>query len=116
MRLPLLMAALAAILLFLFNPDMEDFSVFAKEQSAVLMEDQLGGSALARMLAGAGSDLVGGAVARATERNNYFLFSTYTLDFDGDNREGNEWRFLGVAGMFFELDRPEVVKDLTPAR
>ena len=104
------MAAIAAIVLILLNPDMEDFSVFAREQSALLMQEQVGGGILGRVISGAGADVVGGLVEKATERNNYMLFSTYTLDFDGANQEGNEWRFLGIAGMFFELERPEAIK------
>ena len=104
------MVAIAAIVLILLNPDMEDFAAFAREQSALLMQEQVGGGMLGRVLSGAGADVVGGLVEKATERNSYLIFSTYTLDFDGASQKGNEWRFLGIAGTFFELERPEAIK------
>jgi hypothetical protein len=42
-------------------------------------------------------------VARETERTDYLLASVYDLDLTGPQREGGEYRFLGIAGQFIEL-------------
>ena len=98
---------LIAILLAVFNPDMENFMAFVREQSEVIIRQQAGDSALGRALSGAGASLAGDYVDRITERTNYFVFSTYTIDLDGPDEEGGEWEFVGIADQFIETERPE---------
>ena len=111
MRTPILLAIIALVVLFLFNPEMEDFQVFAEAQSERLMLEQAGESALGRALSGLGASLVGSNIDRFTERQSYGVFSLYTLDFDGDDEHEEEWRFLGIAGQFFELERPASLEE-----
>ncbi len=89
------------------NPGMDAFSEFVAEQSERILRRETGDSPLGRALAGAGAGLAGSYVERVTERRTYLLFSTYTIDLDGTTDESYEWRFLGVAGRFFELESPE---------
>ena len=105
MRTALVVVILALIALFIFNPDMEDFQAFVQTQSGQILGEKLGDGALGRALSGAGSALAGRYVDRVTERNDYLIFSTYTIDLDRD-AEDDEWRFLGIAGMFVETERP----------
>ncbi|MEX1055135.1 MAG: DUF4359 domain-containing protein, partial [Rhodothermales bacterium] len=60
---------------------------------------------------GAGANLAGEYVDRITERKNYFVFSTYTIDLDGPDEEGDEWEFVGVADQFIETARPESMEE-----
>jgi hypothetical protein len=58
-----------------------------------------------------------GAIALLAEevsvRGNYLLCSTYTIDLDGPKRVGNDWHFLGIAGMFFKLREPDSQSSLS---
>lgn len=107
MRTGLVVLILAIIALTLFNPDMEDFQFFVETQTEELIRDQIGESPLSEALSELGSGLASDHVDEITERRNYFIFSTYTIDFDGETNRGGEWRFLGLAGQFLELERPE---------
>jgi hypothetical protein len=111
MRTGIVTALLAAIALAFFNPSMDDFSLFVRAQSEQILIDETGDTSLGRALSAFGSRLAGDYVHRVTERRNYFVFSTYTIDLDGPERTGNEWRFLGIGGRFIELDRPEVLRE-----
>ena len=102
---------LIAILLAIFNPDMQDFKAFVREQSEVLIRREAGDSALGRALSGAGASLAGDYVDRITERTNYFVFSTYTIDLDGADEAGGEWEFVGIADQFIETERPESMEE-----
>lgn len=97
--------AVVAILaaLALLNPDMRDFRDHVEATMGDRISKETDSEALSRFGAG--------AIALLTEqvsvRNNYLLFSTYTIDLDGPKLEGDDWHFLGVANMFFQLREPE---------
>ena len=101
---------LAALVLAVLNPDRAAFQTFAEAQSERLLRQETGASVLGRALAGAGARLAGSYVGRRAERQNYLLFSTYTVDLDGPEQEAGDWRFLGIAGCFVELHRPEQLR------
>jgi hypothetical protein len=100
------MALFAIVLLFIFNPEMGDFKVFVGEESERILLTRAGDSELGRILSDVGSSLAGDYVDRITEREDYFLFSTYRIDLDGPDETENEWRFLGIGGQFIEMQRP----------
>ncbi len=104
--LPVLLLVGAAVALALSNPQMDQFQDFARERSEELVLRETGDTNVGRFLANVGGGLAGAFVDDITERNNYVLFSTYTIgsNDDGDN---DSWRFLGVGGQFIELERPE---------
>lgn len=107
MRTGVVVAMLAVIALAIFNPGMDDFRLFVTDRAEEMILQEAGDTALGRALSGAGGSLAGQYVDRITERHNYILFSTYTIDFDGRESEEERWRFLGLAGQFLELERPE---------
>ena len=111
MRTPILLAVIALVVLFLFNPEMDDFKMFAEAQSERLLLEQTGESALGRALSGLGASLLGSNIDRFTERRNYGVFSLYTIDLDGDDEQEEEWRFIGIAGQFLELERPASLEE-----
>lgn len=111
MRTALVALLIILIVLLWFNPDMNDFKTFAQIHSERILLHETGDTALGRALAGAGGALTGAYVDRITERRNYLVFSTYTLDLDGADEEGNEWRFLGIGGGFFEMQQPKALRD-----
>lgn len=108
MRTALVVIILALIALAIFNPGMDDFQVFVQTQTERLIQDEMGDGVLSETLSRLGSGLASAHVERITERNNYVFFSTYTIDFDRTSGNQNEWRFLGMAGHFMELERPEL--------
>ncbi|MGA7304232.1 MAG: hypothetical protein WBW88_05135 [Rhodothermales bacterium] len=99
-----LLAVLAILIaLSLLNPDMRDFREHVENEVGNKLSSESGSAPLGR--------LGGGAVALLAEqvsvRKNYLLFSVYTIDLDGPDREGNDWQFLGIAGAFLKLREPE---------
>ncbi len=103
----LLLLILVVALLAISNPDKADFAEFAREQSAELMAQQTDG-VLGGALGRLSGDLIGAQVSRFVSRDNYIVGSVYTLDLPGG--EDQDWRFLGVAGQFVELSRPDALK------
>ena len=101
---------LAALALTALNPDRDAFQAFAKAQSEQLLRQKTGASVLGRALASAGASLAEAYAGRRTERQNYLLFSTYTVDLNGPEQDAGDWRFLGIAGHFVELHRPEQLR------
>lgn len=106
-RLISLLVVVLLGVLVVTNPGMDAFSDFVAEQSERILQQETGDSPLGRALAGAGGGLAGSLVERVTERRTYLLFSTYTIDPGGTADDASEWRFLGIAGRFFELESPE---------
>lgn len=113
MRTGIVVALLAVIALALLNPGMDDFRLFMESNAEEIILRETGDTALGRVLSGAGGSLAAEVVDRVTDRRNYFVFSTYTIDFDGAESDDEDWRFLGIAGRFVELDRPQSIEDST---
>lgn len=107
MRTGLVVAILAVIALAFFNPGMDEFRTFIRTQAEGLIQRETGETALGQALSGLGGSLAGQYVDRVTERRNYVVFSTYTIDFDGDESDAEDWTFVGIAGRFVEVERPE---------
>lgn len=107
MRTGLVALTVIVMALAIFNPGMDQFRTFIKQRTEMAIEEETGGSLLGRALSGAGASLAGEYVDRVTERENYYVFSTYTIDLDGSSGEQEEWKFLGVAGQFVAIERPE---------
>ena len=101
-----LFLVLLAVLAFT-NPGMDEFKDFAEAQSEQLLLRETGDTGLGRFLSRLGGSLAGSLVDRVTERANYGVASVYTIDLDPEVAEGDEWRFLGIAGQFLELERPD---------
>ena len=111
MRTGIVVAILAVVSLAFFNPGMDEFRTFVKAHAEGMIQQETGDTALGRALSGAGASLAAQYVDRVTDRRNYFVFSTYTIDLDGDEAEAEEWKFLGLAGQFVEMDRPASMEE-----
>ena len=107
MRTPIILTVVAVALLILMNPDMGDFRVFVEEQSDHIVRRETGEGVLGELAGALAGQLSGRYVDRVTQRESYLVFSTYTVEFDGDPDDGDAWRFLGIGGQFIELERPE---------
>lgn len=107
---PLLLLAALAFVLFITNPQPDDFQEFAREQSGELFRGQLGAElgegALGQALGSLAGEATAALAGRLAERDDYLVASVYTLDLDGPDSTEDEWRFLGIAGQFVELQRP----------
>lgn len=110
MRFLILLSVVASFVLTALNPGMEEFEDFIAEQSEEVVRKETGNSALGRALSGASSEIARAYIDRIADRENYLLFSIYTVDIDGRERSENDWRFLGIADRFFELERPEMLE------
>jgi hypothetical protein len=94
----ILIAVLAVVLLVALNPTMSDFKAWRSSQaeSQATSGDTTG--LIGALKKGAGA-LAGGMVGFASsfyDRNNYYLFSTYSAGKQGD-------LYLGVARLFIKL-------------
>lgn len=100
-----MLVALLAVLIALavLNPEMRDFRDYVENNVDDKLAAETDSDALRRLGAGAVALLA----EQVSVRKNYFLFSTYTIDLDGPEREVNDWHFLGIADMFFQLREPE---------
>ncbi len=105
MRLLLLVALV--VVLVVTNPGPDDFTEFAEETVAERVGAELGEVPAGGLLGDLGGLAAGQLVRRLAHRDNYLVASVYTLDFDGRARAEEDWRFLGIAGLFFEIDRPD---------
>ena len=106
----LLVLVLILVLLAVFNPDESDFKAFVRDHAGEMVGERVGGGALGDVLGGLGGGLAADAVMRVTRRDNYYIFSTYTVNLDGPAGEAQEWKFLGIATQFIELKRPDALK------
>ena len=107
MRTGIVVAALAVIALVWFNPDMDDFRLFIETRTEDLIRREAGETPVGGALSRLGSNLAGAYIGEVTDRNNYVVFSTYTIDLDGQESETGDWRFVGIGGRFIETERPE---------
>ncbi len=112
MRIGLVLLLILAATLALFNPTQDDFRAFVQERMQDTISDHAraaSGGLLGEIAGGIGGTLAGALAGRAAQRDNYVVASVYTIDLDGPNRDAQEWKFLGIAGQFIPLKKPEGV-------
>lgn len=100
--------------LALFNPDKDNFAGFIGERAQTAVSDNVRASSGSLLGTDDGSvvAMLTRELARGSfERSNYFILSTYATDINGAEHDGGEWKYLGVGGQFFELDRPRMFGD-----
>ncbi len=95
------------VALFVFNPDEEDFSSFVQERSGRFFSTRTSDTEVGRILSDLGANVTRALAEHVTSRDNYFLFSIFTVDLDGEEAEEEEWKFLGIASRFVTLSEPE---------
>lgn len=93
-----------------YNPGKEEFRDFVKERVEKRLSSELGTERVGRIVTAFGTDVAGAIAARAADRTDYMLFSLYRVDLGADGLTEDEWRFVGVAGSFFELSRPDILQ------
>lgn len=107
---------IVAGVLYVLNPGPEKFREFLTVELAAQAEararaagEEVGGSvggAAAGFLAERLGRRAGSIASDAFEREDYYVASVYTADLNG-RRPGGAWKFLGIAGWFFPIERPE---------
>ncbi|MCH7640471.1 MAG: hypothetical protein IH855_13600 [Bacteroidetes bacterium] len=95
--------------LVLFNPDKKNFNSFVAERAQTGITDNARETSSGGLLGGGSGTLTSELTRASFERSNYFILSTYVADLNGAEHDGGEWKFLGVGGQFFELERPRVL-------
>lgn len=112
---------LVAGVLYVLNPGPEKFKEFlqvelaeqASARARAAGESVAGeaGGAITGFLADRLGRRAGSLASDAFTREDYKVASVYTADLNG-RQPGGAWRFLGIAGWFVPLERPEV-SDIT---
>ena len=98
-----------AIICFLKNPTEKDFETFIKKKDEEKREAALKEKGVAGLITGILKDIPKSAAAK-TERENYYLCSTYTrsyslLGIDHTKSDLPEPEtYLGILGKFFKID------------
>ncbi len=105
MRLLLLLALI--VVLAVTNPGPDEFAEFAEDNVADEIADVARNTPAGGLLGELGGMAAGRLVRRFADRDNYLVASVYTLDLDGRAREEEDWKFLGIATLFFEIKRPD---------
>jgi hypothetical protein len=111
MRIFLLAAAIIAIALVLTNPGPDAFERFVEETVAEVLAAELSDLPAGPLVGQMGGALASRLARRYTVRDNYLLFSIYTLELRAAGITTDDWRFLGIGTAFIELDRPDQLKD-----
>lgn len=111
MRATVVILLLVVVALAWSNPGMEAFKEYTEGHAEQLLLRETGDTRVGRVLSEVGGSLAGAFVDRVSERDNYLLFSVYSIDLDGEEDAEAEWRFLGVAGQFIEFQKPEEKED-----
>ncbi len=89
------------ITLIITNPSTEDFKEYLKEEMfKEYKEQQESGGILADLLAKGIAGVVVELASTTTQRDNYYLFSIYTVKLDTSKPR----KFLGIAGHFIPLN------------
>ena len=112
---------LVAGVLYVLNPGPDKFKEFLQEELADQAEARAraagesvagsAGGAVTGFLADRLGRRAGSLASDAFTREDYKVASVYTADLNG-RQPGGAWRFLGIAGWFVPLERPEV-SDIT---
>ncbi len=107
MRIGLVLLLTVAGVLYLYNPKPQAFQEYVQNQVAEHLQQELGSSVIGRSFAGTEAELAAVLARKAARRDNYYFWSIYTVDPDGDDGEQDYWRFLGIGGQFFLIERPK---------
>lgn len=101
----ILLLAIAGVL-YLYNPGPRTFEAYLQSQVSEHLHRELGSSSVGRAFAESGGTLTAALARKVTHRDNYYLWSIYTVDPDGPDGERDYWRFLGIGGRFFMITQP----------
>ena len=93
----------AIVSLVVYNPEMDDFRAYYESVSLKRQFDQERSSIVTRMFEPDTVSMGASSSTNATERNSYLLFSTYNVTVHIEDEEFVLGRYLGIAGMFFDL-------------
>ncbi|MFK7846656.1 MAG: hypothetical protein AB8G77_15250 [Rhodothermales bacterium] len=107
MRTFLIFIFVALVSLFVYNPELDDFTSFLDKNIQQANNQREQTSITDRMFNADTTTADQKPVGYSTKRNNYLLFSTYTLTISDDFREEELGKYLGVATMFFEIAKSE---------
>lgn len=106
MRIGLVLVFTIAGVLYLYNPKPRAFEKYVRNRASEHLQRTLGSSAIGQAFTDAGVNLAAVVAQKASRRTNYYLWSIYTVDPDGDDGERDYWRFLGIGGQFFLIEQP----------
>ena len=108
MRTFLIFLFVAVVSLIVYNPQMDDFKNYLEDIAEEEALDKQT-SIINQMFT---QDTINPRMTKplsTTERNNYFVFSTYKISIteEGHLLPSHESSYIGIANMFFELDNEE---------
>ncbi len=99
--LSVLLVVTFGIFLAVTNPSTEDFKDYLKEEMfREYKEEQKSGGILGDLLAKGASAIIAELASATTQRENYYLFSIYTIQIDTSKSR----KYLGIAGQFIPLN------------
>lgn len=107
MRTFLIFIFVAFVSLFVYNPELDDFRTYLDKNIQQTNNKREHTSITDRMFNADTTTADQNPVGYTTKRNNYVLFSTYTISISDDFRDEELGKYLGIATMFFEIGKSE---------
>lgn len=108
MKFGIALIAVILVALIVLNPGPDRFEEVVEAE--IRKELRHSGTEMAGDTGGALGDLLGTQVAPLAastfQRENFYAFSLYSLDLNGEE-EGGAWKFLGVVNTFIPLEQPD---------
>ncbi|MBL7977171.1 MAG: DUF4359 domain-containing protein [Bacteroidetes Order II. Incertae sedis bacterium] len=94
------------------NPNEAEFRTFSRDMVEKFFRErtQLPDHSMSGLIQDLASVLAGQMAESLVQRENYFLFSFFTLEVP-DAFAHHNWRFLGIGGYFIPLERPEFLEN-----
>lgn len=97
------LAALIAVgaLLYLLNPDIDDFAAYQQRRSSQAVSQSVGEGSLGQAISGAAGGLAALGARNLFERQDLLIASLYTRSLRGETMES----YLGIAKLFIPLKK-----------
>ncbi len=109
-RTAVVILSLILVALALTNPGYDRFEEFVDDTVVTIVQREASGQAWGGLVGELGGALAGRLARNSASRSNYLVVSVYSIDMAPVGMPGQEWRFLGIANTFIEIDRPDQLR------
>ena len=96
----------SVVSLYVYNPELDDFKDHIAEINFELNQDIQQNNPLGRTITRTNQDPIPTIVGSSIKEKNFLMFSIYELDIGTSVTRPVVWRYVGILGMFFEIDSP----------
>lgn len=98
----------SVVSLYVYNPDLDDFKDYIADINFELNQEMQQTNPLGRTVTRSNPKPIPTIVGSSIKERNLLMLSIYELDTGTSVTRPVIWRYIGVLGMFFEIDSPAV--------